>query len=106
MVLKTSSYDRKRKGTSLRKTPYNPTHIRWSSINNDDFVDIKNKRNIELDERVSKNNYESITGNLIEDAILKKILVFDNRLVTVKSNIYAITKLQAVAIGNYEKLDR
>ena len=36
------------------------------------FVNIRNKRNIEIDERVSKINYGSSLGNSIEDSILEK----------------------------------
>ena len=59
------------------------------------FVKIRNKGNMETDQRVSKSNHKSRPGYSIEDAILEKILVFDNILVTGKHNIYAIPDFQA-----------
>ena len=55
------------------------------------FVSIRNKGNIESDERISKSNYGSRLGCSIEDAILEKRLVFDNSIVTESHNIHAMT---------------
>ena len=59
------------------------------------FVNIRNKGNMESDERGSKRNYGSRTAHLVAYAILEKILVFDNIIVTVNYNIHAIADLQA-----------
>ena len=55
------------------------------------FVNIRHKVNIESDERVFKSNYGSRREHLIGDAILEKILVFDNNLVTENHDIYAMS---------------
>ena len=57
------------------------------------FVNIRNKGNIESEERVSKSNYGSRPKHSIEDAILEKILVFDNSLVKGNHTIYTMTDL-------------
>ena len=58
------------------------------------LVNIRNKRNIESDNRVSNRNYGSRPGHSIEDAILENRLFFDNSLVTGKHTIYATKDLQ------------
>ena len=55
------------------------------------FLNIRNKGNIESDERVSKINYGSRLGCSTEDAILEKILVFNNIIVTGNHMIYVRT---------------
>ena len=55
------------------------------------FLNIRNKGRKEKVQRVSKINYGSRPGHSIEDAILEKILVFDNSLVTGNHNVYAMT---------------
>ena len=45
-------------------------------------VNIRNKRKTEKNERVSKRNYGSRPECSIDDAVLEKILIFDNSLVT------------------------
>ena len=57
------------------------------------FVNIRNKGKIESDERVSKSNCGYRPGYSIKYAILEKILVFDNSLVTRNHNVYAMTDL-------------
>ena len=59
------------------------------------FVNIRNNVHIDSYERVSKSNYGSRPVHSIEDAILEKRLVFDNRIVTGSHNIHAMTDLQA-----------
>ena len=101
MVETTSRYDRKNKRASFEKTPQNATTEADFQLIMRMFVNIRNKVNIESDERVSKRNYGSRPGCSIEDAILEKTLIFDNSLVTGNHNIYAMTDLQD---GYYRKL--
>ena len=58
------------------------------------FVKLRNKGNIESDERFSKSNYGSRTSYSIDDAILEKILVFDHSIVMLNHTIYLMTCLQ------------
>ena len=58
------------------------------------FVNTRNKGSIEVDERISKNNYGSRLGYSIQDAILEKRQVFDYSLVTRVHYIYALIYLQ------------
>ena len=59
------------------------------------FVNIRNKSNIDPDERGSKINNGSRPRCSIEDDILEKRLVFDNSIVTGSYNIHAMTDLQS-----------
>ena len=56
-------------------------------------VRTRSKVNIEVDDRVSKNNHKSRPGYSIEDAILENILVHDKSLVTEKHETRMITDL-------------
>ena len=58
-------------------------------------ANIRNKGNIESDDRVSKRKYRSSPENSIEDSTLEKSLVFGNIPVTGKYEIYAMPDLQA-----------
>ena len=68
------------------------------------FVNIRNKGNIESDERVSKSIYGSRPGYSLEDDILEKRLVFDNSIVTGSHNIYAMADLQACCDRQLSKI--
>ena len=59
------------------------------------FLNIRNKGNIESDDKVSKSNCRSRAWYSTEDEILEKRLVFDNSLLVGKHTIYAMTDLQA-----------
>ena len=58
-------------------------------------VNVRNKGNIESDDRVFNINYVSRPRCSIKDAILEKRLVFENGLVIVKHIIYDMTDLKA-----------
>ena len=58
------------------------------------FVNVRNKGNIEYDERVSKRNYGSKLGRSREDGILEKRSAFDNSLFTGNYTVYEMTDLK------------
>ena len=58
-------------------------------------INVRDKWNLESDDRVFNINYGSRPGCSIEDAILEKRLVFDNSLVIVNHTTYEMTDLKA-----------
>ena len=68
------------------------------------FVNIRNKGNIESDDRVCNITYGSRPGFSIEDDILENRLVFDNIIVTGKHTIYEMTDVEACYDSKLSKI--
>ena len=65
---------------------------------------IRNKYNIESDDRFSKSNDGCSPGCSIEDDILEKTLVFDNVIVTGKNIMCAMADLKACYDSQLSKI--